>query len=61
MQRNPRLALGYVAARILEAAVIIAGGISSLMLLTLSENYVEGGAQNSPGFEPVAGRAAVCS
>jgi hypothetical protein len=54
-QRNPRLALGYVAARILEAAVIIAGGISSLMLFTLSENYVEGGAQNSPGFEPVAG------
>jgi membrane-bound metal-dependent hydrolase YbcI (DUF457 family) len=54
-QASPRLALGYVAARILEAAVIIAGGISSLMLFTLSENYVEGGRQNSSGFEPVAG------
>ena len=25
------------------------------MLLTLSENYVEGGAQNTSGFEPVSG------
>ena len=41
-RRNEGLAIGYVGARVIEGAIIILGGISSLMLLTLSRDFIAG-------------------
>lgn len=46
-------ALGYVGVRVLEGAIIIGGAVSSLMLLTLSERYVEVGGEEQDRIEPV--------
>ncbi len=45
------IALWHVCFRFLEAVVIIIGIISVLALLTLSQEYIAGGAQNSSAFE----------
>ena len=44
------MALGYVGVRILEGTIILAGGLSSLLLLTLSQNYVESAAPDVASF-----------
>ena len=41
-RRNDGIALGYVGARTLEATIIIVGAISSLLLLTLSQETASG-------------------
>ncbi len=46
------LAVGYVGARIIEGAIIISGGISSLLLLTLSREFLGGGGVDATSFEP---------
>ena len=46
------LAVGYVGARIIEGAIIILGGISSLLLLTLSREFSEAAAAEASTFEP---------
>jgi hypothetical protein len=51
-RRNEGLAMGYVGARIIEGAIIILGGISSLMLLTLSRDYIAGPNSDVSTFEP---------
>ena len=48
------LALGAVVSRIIEAVFQIVGGVILLLLLTLSQEFVEAGAPNSSDFE-VAG------
>lgn len=45
------IALWHVCFRFLEAVLIIIGIISVLALLTLSQEYITGGAQNSSAFE----------
>lgn len=50
-RRNEGLALGYVGARIIEGAIIILGGISSLLLLTLSRDFIAGPSSDVSTFE----------
>lgn len=45
------LALWYIGLRILEAAMFMLAGVSTLSLLKLSERYVAGGAPNAPYFQ----------
>lgn len=45
------LALGYIGARTIEAAVVIMGALSSLLLLTLSRDFVE--SADRSGFQPL--------
>jgi len=51
-RENEGLAIGYVGARIVEGVIIILGGISSLLLLTLSGEFVEGNGSEISTFEP---------
>ena len=51
-RQNEGLAVGYVGARIIEGAIIILGGISSLLLLTLSRDFLENGSGETAVFGP---------
>jgi hypothetical protein len=51
-RQNEGLAVGYVGARIVEGAIIILGGISSLLLLTLSREFTTGTGSEASTFEP---------
>jgi hypothetical protein len=51
-RQNEGLAVGYVGARIIEGAIIILGGISSLLLLTLSREFLESGSGETAPFGP---------
>jgi hypothetical protein len=53
-RQNEGLAVGYVGARIIEGAIIILGGISSLLLLTLSRDFLESGSGETASFGPSA-------
>ena len=53
-RQNEGLAIGYVGARIIEGAIIILGGISSLLLLTLSRDFLENGSGETAAFDPSA-------
>lgn len=46
------LAVGYLGARIVEGAIIVLGGISSLLLLTLSRDFLSQGGTDPSAFEP---------
>ena len=50
---NEALALGYVASRIIECVILIAGHISLLLLLTLSQDYVQAGAPDAAYFQSI--------
>lgn len=52
-QHNEGIALGYVGVRTTEAAITIGGGISSLLLLKLSQEYVESGAPEASDYQPL--------
>ncbi len=47
-RHNEGVALGYVGVRTIEAAIIVVVGVSSLLLLTSSQEHVEGGAPGAP-------------
>ncbi|MCP4959922.1 MAG: DUF4386 domain-containing protein [Actinomycetia bacterium] len=51
-RQHEGLAVGYVGARIVEGVVIILGGISSLLLLTLSRDFLAEGSSQAATFEP---------
>ncbi len=51
-RQNEGLAVGYVGARIVEGTIIILGGISSLLLLTLSRDFLDGGSSEAAAFGP---------
>jgi uncharacterized protein DUF4386 len=46
-KHNVAIALGYVGTRIIECLLLIVAGISSLSLITLSQQYVQAGAQEA--------------
>ena len=48
------LAMGYLGARIVEGAIIVLGGISSLLLLTLSRDFLSQGGPTPPPSNPPA-------
>ncbi|MFC1915701.1 DUF4386 domain-containing protein [Chloroflexota bacterium] len=50
-KRNEALALGYVCARIMEAAILVVAVISLLLLLTLSQEFVKAGAKDVSYFQ----------
>jgi len=50
-QHSEGMALGYFGFRILEAVTLIVGAISSLLLLTLSQQYVNAGAPAVSSFQ----------
>jgi len=50
-KHNEALALGYVAARIIESVIFIVGHISLLLLLTLSQEFVKAGAPDASYFQ----------
>ena len=50
-QQSEGMALGYFGFRILEAVTLIVGAISSLLLLTLSQQYVNAGAPAVSSFQ----------
>jgi hypothetical protein len=50
-KQNEALALGYVAFRVIEAAVLIAAVISPLLLIALSQEYITVSASDAPFFE----------
>ncbi len=52
-RQNEGLAMAYVGARIIEGAIIILGGISSLMLLTLSRQFITDGSSETSAFGPL--------
>jgi len=52
-KQDEALALGYVAARIIESVVILAALVIPLVLLALSQDYVAAGAPDAPNFEVV--------
>ena len=47
-KQNEALALGYVAFRVIEAAVLIAAVISPLLLIALSQEYITVSASDAP-------------
>jgi len=47
------IAMSYVGARLLEGVVIVVGGLVSLMLLTLSQEYTATAAPETADFEPL--------
>ena len=51
-RQHEGLAVGYVGARIVEGMIIILGGISSLLLLTLSRDFLDGGSSETATFGP---------
>jgi hypothetical protein len=51
-KHNETIAIGYVAARIIEAVPFIVANASLLSLLTLSQAYVEAAAPEAPYFLP---------
>ena len=50
-KHNEALAVGYLGARILECATFIVGVISLLVLLTLSQEFVQAGASDASYFQ----------
>jgi len=52
-RHDEALALGYVAMRIIEGAVIVAGIVSPLTLVALSVEYVEAGAPDVAYFQTI--------
>jgi hypothetical protein len=50
-QYNERIALGYVVFRILECAMLIVAAISPLLLITLSQEYLNTGALDASSFQ----------
>ena len=50
-QQSEGMALGYFGFRILESVTLIVGAISSLLLLTLSQQYVNAGAPAVSSFQ----------
>jgi hypothetical protein len=50
-RQNEGLAVGYVGARIIEGAIIILGGISSLLLLTLSREFIATAGSDASAFQ----------
>jgi hypothetical protein len=50
-QTDEALALGYVALRILEAAILVAAVVSPLALIALSQEYLKAGAQDASYFQ----------
>ncbi len=51
-RQHEGLAIGYVSARIIEGTIIILGGISSLLLLTLSRDFLDSGSSETGAFGP---------
>lgn len=51
-RQNEGLAMGYVGARIVEGMIIVLGGMSSLLLLTLSNEFLSGGSSDVSAFSP---------
>ena len=49
--QDEALALGYVAFRIIESVILIAGTVSLLSLFTLSQEYVEAGSPDTAYFQ----------
>ena len=44
---NENIAVGYLSSRLLEAVILIVGGMSLLVLITISEEYIKGGTTNA--------------
>jgi hypothetical protein len=51
---NERIALGYVVFRILECAMLIVAAISPLLLITLSQEYLNAGAPDASSFQALS-------
>ena len=49
-KNNESLSLGYAVFRTIESATLILGSIGTLLLLTLSQEYIQAGAQDSSYF-----------
>ena len=47
------LAVGYVGARVIEGVVVLMGAMTSLLLLTVSRDYVDSAAAERSGFQPL--------
>ena len=54
-RRSERLALGYVAARTIEAVIYVIGSIVLLTLLTVSRGFVDAGAPDASHFQTLGG------
>lgn len=54
-RRSERLALGYVAARTIEAVIYVIGSIVLLTLLTVSREFVDAGAPDASHFQTLGG------
>jgi len=54
-RRSERLALGYVAARTIEAVIYVIGSIALLTLLTVSREFVDAGAPDVSHYQTLGG------
>ncbi|KQX68221.1 DUF4386 domain-containing protein [Paenibacillus sp. Root444D2] len=52
-KHNETIALGYVAFRVIEAIILIVGAVSPLLLISLSQEYIEAGAPDSSYFQTI--------
>ncbi|KRE48916.1 DUF4386 domain-containing protein [Paenibacillus sp. Soil724D2] len=52
-KHNETIALGYVAFRGIEAIILIVGAISPLLLISLSQEYIEAGAPDTSYFQTI--------
>ncbi len=50
-KHNEAIAIGYVGARIIECILLIVAGVSLLLLIPLSQGYVQAGASNAAYFQ----------
>ena len=52
-KHNETIALGYAGTRIIECALLLVAGISSLLLISLSQHYAHAGASDASSFQNV--------
>lgn len=57
-QHNEKIALGYVAFRVIEAVLLIVGTIGPLLLVRLSQEYIQAGAPAHSYFHTIGALAA---
>jgi hypothetical protein len=58
-KHNENIALGYVAFRIIEAIILIVGAISPLLLIALSQEFIEAGAPPDASYFQTIGMLAI--
>ena len=52
-KHNESMALGYVGFRVIESAILMVGAIGPLLLISLSQEFINSGAPDTSYFQPL--------